>query len=311
MNFSTTLGLSAIAATAMISTTAFAGGEHWTDNFSEAQATAAEGDKDLLLDFTGSDWCGWCIKLNEEVFSHDEFNEFADSNFVLVELDYPNRKELAEEVVEQNAELQTRYDVSGFPTIILADAAGRPYAQTGYQAGGPEAYVAHLQELQQVRVERDANFAAAEEAEGLEKAQYLHDGLQAMGDTLAVKHYAEVVAEVMELDADNEAGLKGHYETLALAAEQRGLLEAAMSGDVQGDPEGTIAQLDELLTNEELTTPIRQEALAMKSQIMMFVMEDKPGAKVVLEQAIAIAPDSELGQQLAGALERFFGDDSE
>ena len=92
---------------------------------------------------------------------------------------------------------------------------------------------------------------------------------------------------------------------------ERGLLEAAMSGDVQGDPEGTIAQLDELLTNEELTTPIRQEALAMKSQIMMFVMEDKPGAKVVLEQAIAIAPDSELGQQLAGALERFFGDDSE
>jgi len=311
MNFSSTLGLSAIAATAMISTTAFAGGEHWTDNFSEAQTTAAEGDKDLLLDFTGSDWCGWCIKLNEEVFSHDEFNEFADSNFVLVELDYPNSKELPEEVVAQNAELQERYDVSGFPTIILADAAGRPYAQTGYQAGGPEAYVAHLQELQQVRVERDAAFAAAEEAEGLERAEFLHAGLQAVGDSLAVKHYGDLVAEAIELDADNEAGIKGHYEMLALAEEQRGLLEEAMSGDVQGDPEGTIAQLDELLANDELTAPIRQEALAMKSQIMMFVMEDKDGARVVLEEAIAVAPDSEMGEMLAGALERFFGDDSE
>ena len=83
MNFSTTLGLSAIAATAMISTTAFAGGEHWTDNFSEAQAAAAEGDKDLLLDFTGSDWCGWCKLMDKNVFSQKKWKEYVKDKFVV------------------------------------------------------------------------------------------------------------------------------------------------------------------------------------------------------------------------------------
>lgn len=311
MMFSLSRTLTTAAAVAVLASPAFAGGENWTDNYAQAQETAAAEGKDLLLDFTGSDWCGWCIRLNEEVFSHDEFKQFADENFVLVELDFPNQKQLSEEVIAQNAELNERFAIEGYPTIILTDAQGLPYGQTGYQAGGPEAYVAHLQELQAIRVERDENLAAAAEVEGLEKAQLLHNAMQAVGDDLAVKHYGSVVDEIMALDADNAAGLKGHYEMLALAEEQRAALNAAMSGDMQGDPQGVIASIDELLEDEALTPPIRQEALAMKSQIMMFVLEDKPGAKVVLEEAIAIDPESEMGQMLQGALERFFADDAE
>ncbi len=311
MTFQLSRTLTTAAAAAVLAAPAFAGGENWTDNYAQAQDTAAAEGKDLLLDFTGSDWCGWCIRLNEEVFSHDEFKQFAAENFVLVELDYPSQKQLSEEVVAQNAELKEQFAIEGYPTIFLTDAHGLPYAQTGYQAGGPEVYVAHLQELQAIRVERDEHMAAAADAEGLEKAQLLHDAMQAVGDDLAVKHYGNVVEEIMVLDADNAAGLKGHYEMLALAEEQRAALNAAMAGDVQGDPQGVITAIDELLADDALTPPIRQEALAMKSQIMMFVLEDKPGAKVVLEQAIAVDPESDMGQMLQGALERFFGDDAE
>jgi len=311
MQRSIATGLTAAALTCLATTAAFAGGEHWTSNYEGAQATAAEEDKDLLLDFTGSDWCGWCIRLNEEVFSHDEFNEYADENFVLVELDYPTeakQAQMPEEVVAQNEELRVQFDIQGYPSIILTDAQGRPYAQTGYQEGGPAAYVAHLEELKQTRIDRDEKLHSASDAEGLEKAALLHDAMQVVGDDLAVKFYGSIVEQIMELDADNEAGLLGHYEGLFRAQEQRNALNEALGA---GDSAAVIAAIEEFLTAEDLEASIIQEALATKSQIMFFELEDKEGAKAVLIEAIAADPDSEMGAMLQGALENFFGDDAE
>jgi thioredoxin-related protein len=116
----------------------------WTADFAAAKKEAAASDKDLLIDFTGSDWCGWCIKLTKEVFSHDEFKEGVKDKFVLVELDFPQDKsKLPEETQKQNEKLGAEYAVQGYPTILLTDAEGRPYAATGYQKGGPEAYLKH------------------------------------------------------------------------------------------------------------------------------------------------------------------------
>ena len=118
---------------------ASAGGEGWSHDFEAAKKQAAEQKKDLLVDFTGSDWCGWCIKLNEEVFSHDPFKTGVADKFVLVEIDFPRDKsKLSDETQKQNAMLQKQFSIQGFPTILLMDAAGLPYAQTGYQAGGPK-----------------------------------------------------------------------------------------------------------------------------------------------------------------------------
>jgi len=75
--------------TALAFSPAFAGGEGWTNDYSAAKKTAAQERKDILLDFTGSDWCGWCVKLNNEVFSKDTFKSYADKNLVLVDLDFP------------------------------------------------------------------------------------------------------------------------------------------------------------------------------------------------------------------------------
>src|SRR4051794_3904234 len=115
----------------------FAAGDLWVSDFEKAKQTAAAENKDLLIDFTGSDWCGWCIKLRKEVFDLDAFKTAAPKNFVLVEIDFPqNKSKLSNATQEQNAKLQTQFGIQGFPSIVLADAQGRPYAQTGYQEGG-------------------------------------------------------------------------------------------------------------------------------------------------------------------------------
>jgi protein disulfide-isomerase len=119
----------------------------WETDFKLAKQRAKAENKALLLDFTGSDWCGWCIKLKKEVFDQPAFQEYARKNLIMVELDFPRSKELDPKEKEQNQKLAQEYQIEGYPTIILLNARGREVARTGYQEGGPEKYVDHVKEL--------------------------------------------------------------------------------------------------------------------------------------------------------------------
>jgi protein disulfide-isomerase len=118
----------------------------WLTDLDEAKKVAIKENKPILVDFTGSDWCGYCIKLHAEVFDKPEFEAFA-KNYVLVELDYPNKKPQTPEVKAKNREIQQKFAVSGFPTILLIDAqSGEAYGrESGYGPGtGPKAYLEKL-----------------------------------------------------------------------------------------------------------------------------------------------------------------------
>ena len=110
-------------------------------------AKARAENKPLLVDFTGSDWCGWCIRLDEEVFSQSAFQAYAAAELVLVEIDFPRRKTLSAELKAQNEALAQQYGIRGFPTILLLSPEGELIEKTGYRRGGPESYVAHLKEI--------------------------------------------------------------------------------------------------------------------------------------------------------------------
>lgn len=132
-----------------------AGGEHakpaakaaWLDDFEAAKALAKETGRLILADFSGSDWCGWCIKLDQEVFRQPAFQTYAAENLVLFLADFPRGHKLPETTVKQNEALMGRYQVEGFPTVLLLSADGKVVGRTGYQKGGAESYIQHLQEL--------------------------------------------------------------------------------------------------------------------------------------------------------------------
>ena len=120
----------------------------WETNVTKAMAISNETKKPLLLFFTGSDWCGWCIRLQKEVLKTPEFALWAKENVVLVELDFPRRAPQAPEIKKQNDELQMAFGIQGFPTIILANATTKEgkvnfegIGSTGYVAGGPTAWL--------------------------------------------------------------------------------------------------------------------------------------------------------------------------
>ncbi len=114
--------------------------EGWLTSWDEAAKQSKATGKPILMDFTGSDWCGWCIKLKSEVFDTKEFKDWANKHVVLLELDYPNSKPQSDKIKKQNADLQAKYGIEGFPTIVFSDAKGKELGRTGYAKGGPSVW---------------------------------------------------------------------------------------------------------------------------------------------------------------------------
>lgn len=128
---------------ALSSTLSYAA-EGWSTDFEAASKQAKEQGKYMLLDFSGSDWCSWCIKLNNEVFSQSSFQEYAKENLVTVKLDFPRRKKIPEETREQNKQLAKEYKVRGYPTVIILSPEGELVERTGFRPGGSDEYVSHI-----------------------------------------------------------------------------------------------------------------------------------------------------------------------
>jgi len=120
---------------------------NWVTDYKKAQEDAKAGKKLMLLNFTGSDWCGWCMKLDREVFSTPEFQNFASKNLVLVKLDFPRRKPQTEALKKQNEQLAQKYGIQGFPTIIVLNGQGEKVGELGYMEGGPSPFLAKLETL--------------------------------------------------------------------------------------------------------------------------------------------------------------------
>lgn len=117
----------------------------WLTDLPKAQAEAKAENKLVLMDFTGSDWCPWCIKLDKETLSQPEFADYAKKNLVLMLLDFPREKPQSDELKKANADLQKKYSVDGFPTLIAIKPDGTVVmTQVGYLEGGPKALIEKL-----------------------------------------------------------------------------------------------------------------------------------------------------------------------
>lgn len=286
---------------------ALAGGEGWTSDFAAAKKEAAESKKDLLVDFTGSDWCGWCIKLNKEVFSHEPFKAGVKDKFVLVELDYPQDKsKLSEATIKQNEELGKKYQVAGYPTILLCDADGKPYAATGYKPGGPEEYVKQLDELRKKKAARDEAFASAEKAEGVSKAKLLAEAITAMAltDGMVAGFYGEVIEQIKKADPKDETGFSKAAETKARIAG----IKQDLAGFMQKkDPEGAIGVLDKALKEGGLPNDDIQQIM-MTRGILFAEQKKYDEALKALDDAKAFAPDTRYGTAVEQIKERILAD---
>jgi len=130
---------------ALLTTTCLAGTPGWLTSYDKAREFAQKSGRPILVNFTGSDWCGWCIKMKTETLSKPEFIKFASSNLILVELDFPSKVPQTPELKAANEAIKQTLKVNGFPTYVLVNSQGQEIGrQVGYLQGGVPAFTAQL-----------------------------------------------------------------------------------------------------------------------------------------------------------------------
>lgn len=108
---------------------ALAGSGGWLTDWEAAKAKSKAENKPILINLTGSDWCGWCIKIEKDVFSQKAFKDFAAENLILMEADFPRKKEQSAELKKQNKALEKKYLNAGYPTVWLLDSEGNKLSE--------------------------------------------------------------------------------------------------------------------------------------------------------------------------------------
>jgi thioredoxin-related protein len=119
----------------------------WLTDYDAALVQAKNERKLVLMNFTGSDWCGWCMKLKAEVFDTPAFATFADANLILLEVDFPRRRPMTSQQRQANQALAEKFGVSGYPTIVIADGLGRLAGELGYMPGGPRPFIEKIKSI--------------------------------------------------------------------------------------------------------------------------------------------------------------------
>ena len=239
----------------------------WQTSVEKGAQAALKDQKDVLLLFTGETWDENSQKLASEVLSKDGFEEEISGDFVLIKLDFPK-------IRDPQADKQPRYKwaqrfgVTNYPTVVLTDATMKPFAITGYEEGGLENYLGMLSEHRRARQIRDDNFAKAEKAEGPAKAKLLDKGLSGMDEIIVPIYYADVIEQIIELDADDALGLRTKWNGESEAEMRKVIMTGVMLDARIEKPSKAIKNIDELMAEIDFPVDEKLEILQIKLGIV-------------------------------------------
>lgn len=270
----------------------------WMTDYTAAKAKAAAENKAVLLDFTGSDWCGWCIRLRNDVLDKPAFDAYAKDKFVLVEVDMPrDPAKLSPEQRQANEALCKQFRISGFPTLIVTTPEG---AVTGGFVGG-RADEAGVEQPLDKALEVGRQLAEAARLEGEPKLQALTAAYQAIPKDLQ-DAATGLRDEIAALDTEDTTGIR---HQAAVRAQQEEIAADVQAATTEAD---AIARIDAWL--EKAMPENKFELYYNKSNMMMMTAEsvaDLEAAEKVAYQAYECMPEADKPRAKA-ALERIFGD---
>ncbi len=231
--------------------------DQWTEDVEKAIKTAKTTKKDLVLLFTGSDWCPPCKRLEKEVLGQKDFQFEVTQQFVLVKFDFLRNTPQDETIAGRNRKWAQDYGVEGYPTVICVDKDLKPYGITGYQAGGVENYLAILEEFRQARITRDEKLAAANKVKGLDRAKLLDEAIAGIDELIVEVYYPEIVKEIVELDKNDDLGLRSKWNAAQEAEMRKIVMTDILMISRLEKPAKAIAFIDEIMG--EFQFPSRQK----------------------------------------------------
>ena len=280
-------------------------------NLDEALAQAGEQKRDIFVDFTGTDWCKACIHLRSQIVESEAFEKAFGEKYVLVSVDFPRTPALVAQIPDdekrRRESLLTSYRISGLPGVVLMDEKGMPYDIINGTRRTPEEYIAVMNEGLQKRAARDAAFAKAASLTGMERAQALAEGLNALPAPCRDKYSAEIDL-INEADVDNTLGFKGLGSAAALRIKQREELNellASFRGQLKRpELQDSIVKLDAFLARPDLDAEVRQTALSAKGDSYALLGEHMKMYECY-KASLEAAPESRASKRIRGNVEYF------
>ena len=246
------------------------GFDDWLQDFEAAKQKAASEQKDVMVLFDGSDWCGWSMRLAQEVFFQPWFRERAEKQFVLVFVDFPQQPWAKGKVqdAQRNEALAQRFDIMGFPTVILTDGQGRPYGREGYLEGGAGVFLERLVQCQGQRRQLEELAKTVGEGEAGAKLAKAREVVEVLYHHNFLSFYGPELEALERLagthDGRNE---KGDYEWFF---EMNWLNRAAKAGDEEtAELTGLIARLDDWKKTHQFKDPDRAIRLHLNAGRML------------------------------------------
>lgn len=260
---------------AIVALSAGVSAAEWGTDYESAMAQAQEKEKAVLVNFTGSDWCGFCMRLKSEVLDEPSFVEWAGKRFVLLEVDVPNNPQFDRALLEQNQELCAKYGVDGFPTVLVLDAKGRPlgglFGYNGDVASVRSVLEAGAQAVQLLKI-----------AEGLQGEAKVHALVKAWQLVPADLHdlNKELQAEIKAIDTKDLSGLRSIEDA------ERRLQACRHAADVAPTDAAALDIVNAALF--EAVPHNRRQLLELKYKLMIYLAENHEDVLAAAEVAYEI-----------------------
>ncbi len=242
--------------------------DQWTTDPDRAIAAAKKQGKDLMFYFAGTDKCKDCKSLEAEVFEQGDFQDEITSEFVLVRIEHRESPNATEIEKVHSLKWSREFGITNFPTVFLVDSNLVPFAVAGYEKGGVNNYLGMLTEFHKVRVDRDEVMAKAEKAKGLDRAKLLDQAISGISEPVATVYYAKTIEEIISLDADNELGLRGKWNSEKEAEQRKVMMTELMLVARLEKPDVAVKEIDRVLAEMDFPVAQQLEILQMKLNIV-------------------------------------------
>lgn len=286
------------AATALVCSAA----STWETEWEQAMEKAKKSGQPVLVDFTGSDWCPGCIYLRKRIFDTEPFAKYeAEHQFILLELDFPKKPgKISMEKLKFHEKLMHHYAISSFPTVLLMDGNGAPYAKMLSASKTPEEYLKRLDAARETRTKFKEAVAAATSLQGNAKLEQLVKALRILPEELQ-SHHKDLIAEIASLDPQDKYGFNKRAKVAAELEKQRNMYEQfcqKYAGKISpADVQASRAEAMQMLEKGNLLPSIRLEVAKFISD--GYALErNLPKALGYLEIARDSDPESKAAKRL-------------
>ena len=281
----------------------------WIQDYEEAIKLASEKGVDIFINFTGFDLLSRNLKIKKEVFSQQAFIDDIQNYYVLLKIDDPMDESItSEETKAKNDALRMRYGVNSFPTIILADAAGIPYAITSYKEGGPKKYLEHIHELHNTKEQMLKLLIKADETTitGIEKAKLIDEALSLIPSKIVDRFYRDRIDQIIELDSENKASLSYKYK-LARRVDDIYILVSQLQHEQNKDTDyNKIIELSDAVIEEFEPQGKTLQTIYLVKSNAYYSNNNKDDGKKTLQMALDAAPESELAEYIKKIMVLFY-----